>query len=262
MWVQALFAERDSILAASQILKKPRILLVEDEQHLAFGIEFNLKREGYEVVVENDGQQADDRLAEQAPLFDLVILDLMLPGLNGYDICQRLRKAGGQMPVLMLSARSLPEDRKRGFDVGADQYLNKPFDLEELLSRVRNLLARFSNRAPVTPALRDENETAEVVRIGVHDVDFGSYQVSRDGDFVQQLTSLEAKLLRYFLKNENRVISRGELLESVWEVDFDTSSRAPDQFIRRLRKLLEMDPAQPAIFQTIRDAGYRFERPT
>lgn len=242
-------------------MKKPRILVVEDEQHLAFGIEFNLKRAGYEVVVEDDGQKADQLLSEQAPLFDLVILDLMLPGLNGYDVCKRLRQAGGQMPVLMLSARSLPEDRKRGFDVGADQYLNKPFDLDELLSRVRNLLARFSRMPLVVHSSRDEGDSNEVVRIGKLDIDFGSYQVFRAGNLIQQLTSLEAKLLRYFFKNEGRVISRGELLENVWEVDFDTTSRAPDQFIRRLRKLLEVDPAQPAIFLTIRDAGYRFERP-
>jgi DNA-binding response OmpR family regulator len=239
-------------------IKKPRILLVEDEQHLAFGIEFNLKRAGYEVVIESDGNSADQRLTEQGPLFDLLILDLMLPGLNGYDICRRLRRAGGQMPVLMLSARSLPEDRARGFDVGADQYLNKPFDLEELLSRVKHLLQRFA----LTPrsATKDEPEIDEVVRVGDLDIDFGSYQVFNQGQFVQQLTSLETKLLRYFIRHEGRVISRGELLENVWELDVDTSSRAPDQFIRRLRKLLERDPSQPQIFQTVRDAGYRFVR--
>lgn len=241
-------------------LKKPRILLVEDEQHLAFGIEFNLKRAGYEVVVEMDGQSADRRLTEQAPLFDLVILDLMLPGLNGYDICRRLRKAGGQMPVLILSARSLPEDRTRGFEVGADQYLTKPFDLEELLTRVKHLLLRFKNfTGKATVAVDSEMES--VVMVGDYEIDFNSYQVLRDSEIVQQLTSLEAKLLRYFIKHAGRVISRGELLENVWELDNDTLSRAPDQFIRRLRKLLERDPAQPMIIQTVRDAGYRFVLP-
>lgn len=243
-------------------MKKPRILLVEDEQHLAFGIEFNLKRAGYEVQVEMDGREADQLLTEQAPLFDLIILDLMLPGLNGYDICTRLREAGGQMPVLMLSARSLAEDRKRGFDVGADQYLTKPFDLEELLSRVKGLLARFGRNAMPTGTSTEFHETENVVEIGRYRVDFGSYQVfDPDGQLTQQLTSLEAKLLKYFLRNEGRVVSRGELLEQVWELDFDTASRAPDQFVRRLRKLLEPDPAQPTILLTIRDAGYRFERP-
>lgn len=241
-------------------IKKPRILLVEDEQHLAFGIEFNLKRAGYEVVVEMDGQSADRRLTEQAPLFDLVILDLMLPGLNGYDICRRLRKAGGQMPVLILSARSLPEDRTRGFEVGADQYLTKPFDLEELLTRVKHLLIRFKNITGSTAAALDAEPDA-VVKIGQFDLDFNSYQVTRDGEFVQQLTSLEAKLLKYFIKNAGRVISRGELLENVWELENEVLSRAPDQFIRRLRKLLERDPAQPLIIQTVRDAGYRFVMP-
>ncbi len=241
-------------------LKKPRILLVEDEQHLAFGIEFNLKRAGYEVVVEMDGQSADRRLTEQAPLFDLVILDLMLPGLNGYDICRRLRKAGGQMPVLILSARSLPEDRTRGFEVGADQYLTKPFDLEELLTRVKHLLLRFKNFTGKTMVAVD-SEMESVVMVGDYQIDFNSYQVLRDSEIVQQLTSLEAKLLRYFIKHAGRVISRGELLENVWELDNDTLSRAPDQFIRRLRKLLERDPAQPMIIQTVRDAGYRFVLP-
>ncbi|MBL8888680.1 MAG: response regulator transcription factor [Planctomycetaceae bacterium] len=241
-------------------IKKPRILLVEDEQHLAFGIEFNLKRAGYEVVVEMDGQSADRRLTEQAPLFDLVILDLMLPGLNGYDICRRLRKAGGQMPVLILSARSLPEDRTRGFEVGADQYLTKPFDLEELLTRVKHLLIRFKNITGST-TLAVDAEPESVVKIGPFELDFNSYQVTRDGEFVQQLTSLEAKLLKYFIKNAGRVISRGELLENVWELENEVLSRAPDQFIRRLRKLLERDPAQPTIIQTVRDAGYRFVVP-
>lgn len=241
-------------------MKKQRILLVEDEQHLAFGIEFNLKREGYEVQVVQDGVEADKLLTEQAPLFDLVILDLMLPGINGYDICRRLRHAGGRMPVLMLSARSLAEDRTRGFEVGADQYLTKPFDLEELLSRVKGLLARFGQEPDVSRNVVDLPEQGEV-SIGEVIVDLGSYQVfNADGEAVQQLTSLEAKLLKYFLRNEGRVISRGELLEEVWEMDFEAVSRAPDQFIRRLRKLLEPDPAHPVFLQTIRDAGYRFER--
>jgi DNA-binding response OmpR family regulator len=240
-------------------IKKPRILLVEDEQHLAFGIEFNLRRAGYEVVVEADGTKAHQRLVEQASLFDLVILDLMLPGLNGYDICQRLRRSGAHMPVLMLSARSLPEDRTRGFEVGADQYLTKPFDLEELLTRVKHLLLRFKNfssQASVSP------DDPAVVQIGECVVDFHSFQVARGaGEAPHQLTSLEAKLLRYLLRHEGRVVSRGELLENVWELEGDASSRAPDQFIRRLRKLLERDPAQPTIIHTVRDAGYRLVLP-
>ena len=243
-------------------MKKSRILLVEDEQHLAFGIEFNLKRAGYEVQVVMDGREADELLTEQAPLFDLVILDLMLPGLNGYDICDRLRQSGARMPVLMLSARSLAEDRKRGFDVGADQSLTKPFDRDELLSRVKGLLSRFSAAPAPRVVNHDYTESEETFHVGKVRVDFNSYQVhNQDGELVQQLTSLEAKLLKYFLRNEGRVVSRGELLEQVWELDFDTTSRAPDQFVRRLRKLIERDPAQPEILLTVRDAGYRFERP-
>lgn len=241
-------------------MKKPRILLVEDEQHLVFGIQFNLEREGYEVIVAADGNLADQILTEQAPLFDLVILDLMLPGLNGYDICARLRRAGGQMPVLMLSARSLPEDRQRGFEVGADQYLNKPFDLSELLSRVKSLLSRFSSLNPVGSVNGNSANLEQEVFIGDKTVDFDTFEIRTEDETVQSLTSLEAKLLRYFIENEGRIIPRSELLEMVWEVDIDSTSRAPDQFIRRLRKIFEVDPATPEFFLTVRDAGYRFQK--
>jgi len=243
-------------------MKKPRILLVEDEQHLVFGIQFNLEREGYEVVVAADGNLADQILTEQAPLFDLVILDLMLPGLNGYDICARLRRAGGQMPVLMLSARSLPEDRQRGFEVGADQYLNKPFDLNELLSRVKSLLSRFSSLQNTgSPASSGAGSEPEIL-IGDKTVDFDTFEIRTGDQTIQTLTSLEAKLLRYFIENEGLIIPRSELLEMVWEVDIDSTSRAPDQFIRRLRKIFEVDPANPEFFLTVRDAGYRFGQKT
>ena len=231
------------------------ILVVEDEQHLAVGLRFNLEAEGYVVSIAEDGPSALAELEDKSNRFDLVILDIMLPGMSGYDVCKSARSNGSSLPILMLSARNLAEDRARGFDVGADQYLTKPFELDELLSRVKSLINRFqtsSNRTGNAAA------TAHTDRIGDVTVDFDAFQISlRDGT-IQRLTALETKLLRYFLDNEGRVIPRWELLEEVWQMSGEANSRAPDQFIRRLRKIFEPDPSHPRYFQTIRDGGYRF----
>ncbi len=224
------------------------ILLVEDEEHLATGIKFNLEAEGYEVTHAADGQSALD-LFDDGPDVDLMILDLMLPGMSGYNVCEAIRDAGHQMPVLMLSARTLAEDRTRGFDVGADQYLTKPFELDELLSRVNRLLHTLGThrRAKRPTSFR-----------------FGDVTVSIDklqlvvGEEQHQLTALEMKLMEYFIRNEGRVISRKELLEKVWERSGRLATRAPDQFMRRLRKMIEPNPSEPIYLTTIRDAGYRF----
>jgi two-component system OmpR family response regulator len=230
------------------------ILVVEDEQHLAIGIKYNLEEEGYDVATAGDGPAALRLIEESAEGFDLVVLDLMLPGMSGYAVCEQLRAAGHDLPVLMLSARTLAEDRTRGFDVGADQYLMKPFDLDELLSRVRNLLARHSRRND-RPAARSGE--SGVYSFGEARINFDTYEVTVRGRKVK-LTPLEMKLLRYFIDHEGRVIPREELLENVWEMPGYLSTRAPDQFIRRLRKTFEPDPAQPRHFLTVRDAGYRF----
>jgi two-component system alkaline phosphatase synthesis response regulator PhoP len=230
------------------------ILVVEDEQHLANGIKYNLEEEGYDVATAGDGPTALRLVEESAEGFDLVILDLMLPGMSGYAVCDNLRAAGNDLPVLMLSARTLAEDRTRGFDVGADQYLMKPFDLDELLSRVRNLLARH-NRRGERPAARSGEAAA--YSFGQAHINFDTYEVTVNGRKVK-LTPLEMKLLRYFIDHQGRVIPREELLEQVWEMPGHLYTRAPDQFIRRLRKTFEQDPAQPQHFLTIRDAGYRF----
>lgn len=228
------------------------ILVVEDEQHLAVGIKFNLEAEGYRVTAVGDGPAAIDLIERDG--VDLVILDLMLPGMSGYAVCEQLRASGKTLPVLMLTARTLAEDRKRGFDVGADQYMMKPFDLDELLSRVKNLLARHgkSNGA----AARTTRGSA-VRRFGRAVINFDTFEVRVDGHPVK-LTQLEMKLLRYFLDREGRVIPREELLENVWDMPGHLYTRAPDQFIRRLRKTFEVNPAEPKHFLTIRDAGYRF----
>ena len=229
------------------------ILVVEDETHLAVGIKYNLMAEGFDVTTMGDGPTALKFIAESSPLPDLVILDLMLPGMSGYDVCATLRAAGHEMPVLILSARTLTEDRTRGFDVGADQYLMKPFDLDELLSRVNNLLARRRD----TPRNRPTPEPTPIYEFAGAVINFDTFEVSVRGKSVR-LTQLEMKLLRYFIENPSRVIPREELLENVWDMPGHLYTRAPDQFLRRLRKTFEPDPSQPRHFLTIRDAGYRF----
>lgn len=223
------------------------ILLVEDEEHLATGIKFNLEAEGYEVTHAADGQTALARV-ENVPPVDLVILDLMLPGMSGYSVCEAIRESGLEMPVLMLSARTLAEDRTRGFDVGADQYLTKPFELDELLSRVHRLLSVGGGRL---------TRRATTFRFANVTIDFDKLQVVVDEE-VHKITALEMKLLDYFVKNAGRVISRKELMEKVWERSGRLATRAPDQFVRRLRKIIEPNPSEPIYLLTIRDAGYLF----
>ena len=230
------------------------ILVVEDEEHLATGIKYNLDAEGYRVTTVGDGPAALRVVEENPDDVDLVILDLMLPGMSGYAVCEALRNAGRHMPILILSARTLSEDRTRGFDVGADQYLMKPFDLDEFLSRIKNLLTLHSRRAgheakrPAPPSSFE---------FGNAKVNFETFQVTVRGEAVR-MTQLEMRLLRYFVENEGRVIPRRELLENVWEMPGYLTTRAPDQFMRRLRKTFEPEPARPRHFLTIRDAGYRF----
>ncbi len=232
---------------------KQNILVVEDEEHLAVGIKFNLEAEGYSVRVVPDGANALQVVGEDASNIDLIILDLMLPGMSGYAVCESLRRAGHSMPILILSARTLPEDRSRGFDVGADQYLSKPFELDELLSRAKNLLSRY-HRVPIA---NGPKETSHTYTFGNAHIDFNTHEVRVDGKEVR-MTPLELRLLEYFTQNEGRVVPRGELLERVWGMPGHLKTRAPDQFIRRLRKTFEATPNEPQHFLTIRDAGYRF----
>ncbi len=233
---------------------KQHILVVEDEKHLATGIKYNLEAEGYRVTTAANGPAALAVFETHAIDIELVILDLMLPGMSGYAVCESLRARDERLPVLILSARTLAEDRARGFDVGANQYLTKPFDLDEFLSRVRNLLA-LHGVSDEDPA--DQSDHISELTFGNARVNFETFQVTV-GDRQMRLTQLEMTLLRYFAENMGRVIPRHELLESVWGLSGDLNTRAPDQFIRRLRKTFELDPAQPKHFLTIRDAGYRF----
>ena len=236
----------------------PHILLVEDEQHLAYGITFNLEAEGYTVTAVADGQAAVSLLESGSPAIDLVILDIMLPGLSGYDVCSTIRERGSDVPVVMLTARTLVEDRIRGFDAGTDVYLQKPFDLEELLSVVRNLLARRSRneRTASGPA---EGAQATGVRFGSAEVRFDTWEATSHGRPVR-LTNLEMKLLRYLVEHEGLVISREELLTKVWGMARPPATRTVDTFMLNLRKSFEDDPSKPVHFLSVRGTGYRFVR--
>jgi two-component system OmpR family response regulator len=228
------------------------VLIVEDEQHLAVGIKFNLEQEGFRVTAVGEGPAAL-KVFDDDPLgVDLVILDLMLPGMSGYTVCEKLREQGHDVPILMLSARTLTEDRIRGLNVGADQYLQKPFDLDELLAMVRSLLKRRGRGG--RPA---GQESADVFEFGRARVNFDTYEVTVAGEPVR-LTTLDMKLLRYFVENEGSVLSRSDLLEDVWRQPSSLNTRTVDNFVMRLRRYFEVDPASPQHFLSVRGAGYRF----
>jgi two-component system alkaline phosphatase synthesis response regulator PhoP len=229
------------------------ILVVEDEQHLAFGIKYNLEAEGYEVTTAGDGPAALKLFEESPHGTDLVILDLMLPGMSGYAVCEALREKGNDVPVLMLSARTLVEDRVRGYDVGADQYLQKPFELEELLSMTRNLLSRRTKSSP-SP---DGKVIGPLYEFGRAQINFDTFNVTVAGEQLR-LTHTEIKLLRYFAENEGLVVTRAQLLEHVWGLSHMPTTRTVDNFIVNLRKYFEEDPARPKHFLSVRGAGYRF----
>jgi len=232
----------------------PRVLVVEDEAHLAAGIKFNLEVEGYEVEVVDDGTRALGRLVSPPPpaeVFDLVVLDVMLPGVDGFALAARMREAGNFTPVLMLTAKSLPEDVVYGLEQGADDYLAKPFELSVLLARIKGLLRRRE-------WARGGQDAMGTVRVGGAEVDFRSFEVRVGGD-VHRLTLLETMLLKHLVQNAGRVVSKGEILERVWNLSPETETRAVDNFVVRLRRYLEPNPRFPKHLHTVRGAGYRLE---
>ncbi|MFK8111743.1 MAG: response regulator transcription factor [Rubripirellula sp.] len=237
---------------------RPHILVVEDEKHLGVGIKYNLEAENYRVTLVEDGPTALTLIDSGTPSIDLIVLDLMLPGMSGYTVCETIRDAGSTIPVLMLSARTLAEDRTRGFDVGASQYMNKPFELDELLSRIKNLLQANRGKTAVAAPKRIR-ESVMQTEFGLVRVNFETHEVTVDSKPVR-MTPKELKLLKYFVENEGRVISRNELLTEVWDLSGNLQTRAVDQFIARLRKIIEVDTTEPIHLLTIRDAGYRFVR--
>jgi two-component system OmpR family response regulator len=235
----------------------PHILVVEDEEHLAFGIKYNLESEGYVVSTAGDGQTALALLEAGDPAVDLVVLDLMLPGMSGYAVCEAIRARGSDVPVVMLTARTLVEDRIRGFDAGTDVYLQKPFDLDELMSIIRNLLARRGRSERAAAAEGTAKTTA--YRFGSAEVNFDTWEASSRGQPVR-LTNLEMKLLRYLVEHEGSVVSRGELLKNVWGLTRAPATRTIDTFMLNLRKYFETDPSKPVHFLSVRGTGYRFVR--
>ena len=233
-----------------------RILLVEDEQHLAEGLRFNLTAEHHDVQVVDSGEAALAQLTAEPARFELVILDVMLPGITGFRVVADLRRAGQFVPVLMLTARDRPEDVLQGFQSGADDYLPKPFELPILIARVQGLLRRREwfrlgqNREQV-PAVSSRFTFRE------RTIDFELLEVKM-GDKTMPLTLMEASLLRYLVEHEGRPVSRKTILEKVWGVREDTDTRAIDNFIVRLRRYLEDKPSNPRHLQTVRGVGYRF----
>jgi two-component system alkaline phosphatase synthesis response regulator PhoP len=241
------------------------VLIVEDEKHLADGLRFNLEAEGYEVETAGDGEAALSLLLDDPRRFDAVVLDVMLPGKNGFEVATELRAADQFVPVLMLTARGRPEDVLRGFESGADDYLPKPFDLSVLLARINGLLRRrqwfdrdsqSSNNAVQRPQTPIVNDVDPFVFKG-KTIDFGRLELHAK-DQVVRLTLMEAQLLRYLIQHEGEIVSRKAMLEDVWGLREDTDTRAIDNFIVRLRKYIEAEPAKPEHLLTVRGVGYRF----
>jgi DNA-binding response OmpR family regulator len=244
-----------------------RVLVVEDEAHLAQGLCFNLQAEGYSAEVVGDGEAATERLLDKKENFDAIVLDIMLPGKDGFSVVSELRAARNYVPVLMLTARGRPEDVLKGFAAGADDYLPKPFDLSILLARLQGLLRRSQWMRAVQPtenasAVQAGTESSEVNDFGIFDfsgktIDFGALEL-RTANHVIHLTVMEAELLRHLVRNDGKIVSRKQILEEVWGLHEDTDTRAIDNFMVRLRRYIEDDPAQPRHLLTVRGVGYRF----
>ena len=256
------------------------VLIVEDEQHLADGLRYNLEAEGHVVKTVGDGESALSLLVGTGEHFDAVVLDVMLPGKDGFTVASELRQAGQFVPVLMLTARGRPEDVLRGFEAGADDYVTKPFELAVLIARINGLLRRREwfhldrgdsaaqqNRAGGLPGARSDEGAKGVSQPAdieggtfVFDgkrVDFGALEL-RTAAQTMRLTLMEGALLRHLIRNAGRVVSRKSLLEEVWGLQEDTDTRAIDNFIVRLRKYIEDEPARPKHLLTVRGVGYRF----
>ena len=233
-----------------------RLLVVEDETHIASGLRFNLEADGHEVAVADTGEAALDLIAKHPARIDLVVLDVMLPGIDGFSVASRMRAHGWLIPILMLTARGRAEDVLRGFEAGADDYLPKPFELTILIARVNALLRRHgwdvASRAAGAAA-----KAPDTFSFAGKSVDFDA-QVLQAGGKKYPLTLMETNLLRYLVQHEGKAVSRKNMLEDVWNLREDTDTRAIDHFIARLRKYVEKEPSRPRHLQTVRSVGYRF----
>ena len=227
-----------------------RILIVEDEAHLADGLRFNLEAEGHAVDIDSDGEHALKRLLADRNAYDAVVLDVMLPGLDGFSVVKELRQAGHYVPVLMLTARSRPADVLQGFAAGADDYLPKPFELQILLARLRGMLRRRD-------WMRQNQHEHEQLTFAGKTLDLEALELHVD-DKSYQLTQMECDLLHYLVRNAGRTVSRKAILGDVWDLHEDTDTRAIDNFVVRLRRYLETDPTKPKHLVTVRGVGYKF----
>jgi two-component system, OmpR family, alkaline phosphatase synthesis response regulator PhoP len=225
-----------------------RILLVEDEETLAVGLEYNLTEEGYLVAWAKNGREAVEFFENEK--FDLIILDIMLPYLNGYEVAEAVRKRDLQMPILMLTAKTESEDKVKGLEKGADDYLTKPFHLQELLLRVKGMLKRKS-------WYREALKKQPVYNFGRNEINFESL-ICFHNDNKFRITPHEAMVLKYLIERKGEIVTRKELLENVWHLNPEIETRTVDIFIGRLRKYFENNPADPVYFTSVRGAGYMF----
>ncbi len=229
--------------------KESKILLVEDEETLAVGLEFNLVEEGYLVEWAKDGREAVSLF--ESDNFDMIILDIMLPYIDGFEIAKIVRKANPQMPILMLTARTSKGDMVKGLELGADDYITKPFHLKELLLRVKGMLKRKA-------WYQKETSNEPVYSFGRNKINFENLKC-KCGNKELKLTPHEAMVLKYMINNKGKIVSRKELLEKVWHLNPDIETRTVDIFISRLRNYFEEDPSTPIYIKSVRGAGYVFE---
>lgn len=229
-------------------LQGSKVLIVEDEESLAVGLEFNLSEEGYQVSLARDGKEALKLVDKKN--FDLVILDIMLPYYDGFEVARKIREKSLQIPILFLTARTAADDRIKGLEIGADDYITKPFHLKELLLRVKHTLRRKKWYRTVI-------EERPVYRFGNNQINFEDL-TCQAGDQSFQLTQREANVLKYLINHQGKIVSRQELLEHVWELSTEIETRTVDNFIARLRKYFEPNPAHPIFIKSVRSAGYVF----
>jgi DNA-binding response OmpR family regulator len=222
-----------------------KLLIVEDEPAMQLGLKDNLELESYQVDIASDGEEGLRKIKESS--YDLILMDVMLPKLSGFDLCKTVRSAGIQTPIVLLTARGEEIDKVLGLELGADDYITKPFSLRELLARIKAILRRNTNKTA---------SASNYVRIGKLDLDFEAFQ-AKEGEAPVKLSHREFEILLYLLKNKHKVVSRYDLLEHVWGYDEQITTRTVDNFIARLRQKIEVNPNQPAIILTVHGSGYK-----
>ena len=239
---EALFAQRPA--------DRPKVLVVEDEEHLAEGISLNLDADGYAPILARTGPAALERWRRGG--IDLIVLDVMLPEMSGFQVCEQIRRAGGRLPILFLTAKGRAEDRVKGLEIGADDYMTKPFHLKEFLLRVKALLRR---QEWARPGVLDQ---LGPIQFGPCQVDFKTLQCTERSGWRDRLTDKEGAILRMMVERGGAAVSRAEIMERLWPEGDPPTARTIDNFVVKLRKRFEEDPAKPKIIQTVFGIGYRF----